>query len=593
MKRILAVLVCVVMVCASFTSCSKRDENDMGPIFNAYLGSEPFILDPQVDHTDDDAIQLMSLIFEGLTNINSKGKVEKALLDKYTYVKDDIQREYTLTMSIKNTTWTDSRRVSADDFVYSWKRLLSPDFSSSAASLLFDIKNAVEAKRGDVSIDDIGLAAIDTYTIQVIFSTDIDVDQFLRKCASIALVPLREDVVLKSANSWSKKSTSMVANGPFAVKGLNYEDGTMRLERNAYYFLDDDDDLLKYVVPYRIFVTFLKDDAAKMNKNKAPESLSAQLEAFLAGNIKMISDLPLDKREEYKSKGELKDTASTLSVMLNTKNPVLSDSRVREALSLAINREDVVALIKYAKAADGLINNTCFDGSTNKSFRAAGGSLISTTANMDKANSLLSEANVLKGKFTLTYRQTEEDIAVAEYLKAQWEKLGFNVELVPVLATSYTEIDKTTQNENIFYDDTLTTKYNSGDYDALLLDFNMLSVDPFAALAQFATNYSGNACDVKNDWAIVGNHNGFNDEDYNAIIDRAFAEKDTNKKNAILHEAEQYLIGKMPIIPIAFNQNFVMCSKDISGIKNDFAGIFDYKKVNLKDYLSYYTTEAE
>ena len=112
-------------------------------------------------------------------------------------------------------------------------------------------------------------------------------------------------------------------------------------------------------------------------------------------------------------------------------------------------------------------------------------------------------------------------------------------------------------------------------------------------LAQFATNYSGNSCDVKNDWAIVGNHNGFNDEEYNAIIDRAFAEKDTNKKNTILHEAEQYLISKMPIIPIAFNQNFVMCAKDISGIKNDFTGIFDYKKVNLKDYLSYYTTEAE
>lgn len=593
MKRILAALVCVIMVCMSFTACSKRDENDMGPIFNAYLGSEPFILDPQIDHTDDDAIQLMSLIFEGLTNIKSNGKVENALLDKYTYNKDEVQGEYTLTMSIKNTTWTDSRRVSADDFIYSWKRLLSPDFSSSAASLLFDIKNAVEAKRGDVSVDDIGLAAVDTYTIEVIFTKDIDVDQFLRKCASIALVPLREDVVLKSPLSWSKKSTSMVANGPFAVKGLNYEEGTMRLERNAYYFLDDDDDLLKYVVPYRIFITFLKDEDAKMAKNKAPESLSAQLEAFLNDNIKMISDLPLANREEYANKGTLVDNSSTLSVMLNTKNPVLSDAKVRQALSLAIDRNHVVSLIKYAKAADGLINNTCFDGTTKKSFRTAGGSLISTSADMTKAQSLLTEANVLSGKFELTYRQTEEDIAVAEYLKAQWETLGFTVELVPVLATSYTEIDKTTQNENVFYDDTLTTKYNSGDYDAILIDFNMISVDPFAALAQFATNYSGNACDVKNDWAIVGNHNGFNNDEYNAIIDRAFAEKDTAKRNTILHEAESYLIGEMPIIPIVFNQNFVMCAKDISGVKNDYVGGFDYKKVNLKDYLSYYTTEAE
>ena len=245
MKRILAALVCLVMLCMSFTACSKRSEDDMGPIFNAYVGAEPYILDPQINHTDDDAVQLMSLIFEGLTKINSKGKVENALLNNYSYNKDEIKGEYTLTMTIKETMWTDARRVSADDFIYSWKRLLSSDFSSSAASLLYDIKNAKAAKSGDVSVDDIGLAAVDTYTIEVRFDHDIDVDQFLRNCASIALVPLREDVVSKSAASWSKKSTSMVANGPFAVKGLNYEDGTMRLERNAYYFLDEDDDLLK------------------------------------------------------------------------------------------------------------------------------------------------------------------------------------------------------------------------------------------------------------------------------------------------------------------------------------------------------------
>ncbi len=593
MKRIVAALVCVIMICMSFTACSKRDENDMGPIFNAYVGAEPYILDPQIDHTDDDAVQLMSLIYEGLTNINSKGKVENALLDKYTYNKDDIKGEYTLTMSIKQTTWTDSRRVSADDFVYSWKRLLSPDFSSSAASLLYDVKNAVEAKKGDVSVDDVGFAAVDTYTIEVTFNQDIDVQQFLRRCASIALVPLREDVITKSPESWSKKSTSMVANGPFAVKGLNYEEGTMRLERNAYYFLDDDDDLLKYVIPYRIFVTYLKDDAAKLDGNKAPESLSAQLEAFIANNIKVISDIPLDRRDEYSNKGTLADSASTLSLIIDTENPLFTDAKVRQALSYAIDRNQIVSLIKYAKAADGIINNTCLDGSSNKTFRSVGGTLVSATADIAKAQALLSEANVLSGSFKLTYRQTEEDIAVAEYLKAQWESIGLSVTLDPVLATSYVETDKTTQNDNTFYDDTLTSRYNDGEYDVLLLDYNMISVDPFAALAQFATNYSGNACDVKNDWAVVGNKCGFNDEGYNAIIDRAFAEKDSDKRAVILHEAEKYLLEQMPIIPVAFNQNFVMCSDDISGMKCDFTGNFIYNKVNLKDYLTYYTTEAE
>lgn len=591
MKRILAALVCLVMLCMSFTACSKRSEDDMGPIFNAYVGAEPYILDPQINHTDDDAVQLMSLIFEGLTKINSKGKVENALLNNYSYNKDEIKGEYTLTMTIKETMWTDARRVSADDFIYSWKRLLSSDFSSSAASLLYDIKNAKAAKSGDVSVDDIGLAAVDTYTIEVRFDHDIDVDQFLRNCASIALVPLREDVVSKSAASWSKKSTSMVANGPFAVKGLNYEDGTMRLERNAYYFLDEDDDLLKYVIPYRIYVTFLKDDATQPSgSDKAPESLSAQLSSFLSDNIKLITDLPLGERSNYASKGTVSDNGSTLSCVIDTENPLFSDYRVRQALSLAIDRNQVVSLITYAKAANGLINNTCFDGLSKKSFREVGGSLVSASADTTKAQSLLSEANVLSGSFELTYRQTEEDEAVATYLKQQWESLGLTVKLDPVLATSYVEKDKTTEADNVYYDDTLTTKFNNGDYDVILVDYNMISVDPFAALSSFATEFSGNACDVENDWAIVGNMCGFNDEKYNEIIDRAFAEKDTDKRAVILHEAEKYLMEQMPIIPIVFNQSFYMAADDISGESFGYTGLVDLRDVNLKNYLDYYTT---
>ena len=596
MKRILAALLCVIMVCACFTACGKRSENDMGPMFDAYVGGEPYILDPQIDHTDDDAIQIISLIFEGLTNINSKGKVENALLDKYSYRKDDLKGEYTLTMTIKDTTWTDSRRVSADDFVYSWKRLLSPDFSSSAASLLYDVKNAMAAKRGDISIDDVGLAAVDTYTIEVIFEQDIDVDQFLRRCASIALVPLREDVINKSPLSWSKKSTSMVANGPFAVKGLNYEKGTMRLERNSYYFLDDDDDRLKYVVPYRIFITFVKDEDSSLGgKNKAPESLSAQLEKFINNQIMMLSDLPLSERAKYSKEGSLVDSSSTLSIVVNCNKTQFADARVRQALSVAIDRTEIANAIVYAKAASGLINYTCFNDSSNKSFRDVGGSLISATKDTAKATSLLSEAGATSTKITLTYRQTEEDIKVAELIKAQWEEAGITVELEPVLATEYTEIDKTTGNPNVFYDDNLTTRYNNGEYEAILVDFNMISVDPFAALSQFSLEYSGSACDQKNDWKLVGHACGFNDETYNNMIDEAFKVKNTNERNALLHNAEKYLLEQAPIIPVVFNQSFMMVKKEISGLKNDYSGVFDFRKINLKNYLEspYYVTEEE
>lgn len=586
MKRILAALVCVIMVCSTFVGCSARDPKDLGPIFDAYLGCEPYVLDPQIDHTDDDAIQIMSWLFEGLTNVNAKGKVEYALLDEYTYTKDSLKEEYKLTMKIKETSWSDSRGVTADDFIFSWKRILSPDFSSSAASLLFDIKNAIDAKHGEKSIDDVGIAAVDTRTIEVTFDHDIDVDHFLRKCASIALVPLREDVVGKSAESWSKRSTSIVSCGPYAVKTLDYEKAVMRLDRNAYYLLEKDDDVLEYVTPYQIHITFLKDDAQKLDSsNKAPESLAAQLEAYLANKIEMISDLPLADRASYKDKGTLTDNATTLSISLNCNSEKLSDAKVRQALSLALDRNQIASEIVYAKAASGLINNTCFDGSTNKTFREVGGSLISADKNESAAKALLSEAGVSSLKITLTYRQTEADAKVAEIIKAQWAAIGVTVELEPVLAKSYKEIDKSSEMEYSYYDDIITSRYNDGDYEAILIDYNMISVDPFAALAQFAKEFSGNACDMKNDFAIIGNRTGFNNEAYNTLIKNACDATDMAARASLLHDAEKMLLEQMPIIPVVFNQNFMMHSDAISGLKTKYDGCFDLKKVELDDYL--------
>lgn len=299
----------------------------------------------------------------------------------------------------------------------------------------------------------------------------------------------------------------------------------------------------------------------------------------------MISDLPLADRASYKDKGTLTDNATTLSISLNCNSEKLSDAKVRQALSLALDRNQIASEIVYAKAASGLINYTCFDGSTNKTFREVGGSLISADKNESAAKALLSEAGVSSLKITLTYRQTEADAKVAEIIKAQWAAIGVTVELEPVLAKSYKEVDKSSEMEYTYYDDILTSRYNDGDYEAILIDYNMISVDPFAALAQFAKEFSGNACDMKNDFAIIGNRTGFNNEAYNTLIKNACDATDMAARASLLHDAEKMLLEQMPIIPVVFNQNFMMHSDAISGLKTKYDGCFDLKKVELDDYL--------
>ena len=100
---------------------------------------------------------------------------------------------------------------------------------------------------------------------------------------------------------------------------------------------------------------------------------------------------------------------------------------------------------------------------------------------------------------------------------------------------------------------------------------------------------------MKNDFAIVGNRTGFNNDNYNTIIDNAFKAADPDAQASLLHDAEKALLAQMPIIPVVFNQNFAMHQKDISGLSNDYAGYFDLKEVMLKDYLNsdYYKTEED
>ncbi|MBQ7011188.1 MAG: hypothetical protein IJN63_05735 [Clostridia bacterium] len=583
MKRIVCLLLCALMLCPMFAGCSKELVGD-GAIFEAYVASETFCFDPTYATTDDNSAQYLSLIFEGLTTIDANGKLRYALLDHYNYTQDKLRNEYKLTLYMKKTRWSDAAAVTADDLLFSWKRLLSPDVSATAASLLYDIKNARAAKNSECSIDDVGIASVDTYTLEVTFEYDIDVEAFLRTCASIQLVPLRENVVSRNEltlENWAKRFATLSVNGPFCIRGMDYDNNTLTLQRNNYYFRPEEDDALnKEVQPYKIVLNLVKKDGDEAKG----EDLQAQLDRFLNGETLFLGDLPLSKRAEYASKGNVLDTLSTMSLLINCSNELLSDKNVRQALSLAIDRQALADKVVFADPATGLINNLVYDATAKSNFRSVGGALINTTADTAAA-----KAKAKSGSFTLTYKNTEEFAAVAEYLKSAWESIGFSVTLNPVMSEAYKRtID---DQEFTFYNDVLDTKVKSGDYEVALVDFSMIAPEAFGVLAQFAFGFTGNTCDVENDWAITGHISGFNSEAYNAAIEGAFAEKDHAKRTALLHDCEKLLLDEMPIIPLLFNKSFYMVSDELSDIYHDYFGNVELKSADYKNYVE--ETEAE
>ncbi len=555
MKKLISMLLMAAMLVTLLAGCgSTLEEDEKGAIIDIYLASEISDYDPALAYTDDSAAKVLGLVYEGLTRINAKGKVENALMKDYKIFENEENGEYSMEITIKNTKWSDGRVVSADDVVYAWKRILDPEFSCSAAALLFDIKNARDVKMGDNSVDDLGIAAVDDTIIEVQFEEKIDYNKFLENLACLALVPLREDVVSRYDRFATAPST-ICTNGPFAIKGIELGESLM-LERNVYYYRDTDneDALDKYVLPYRLMINFGADEEA----NTA---------AYEAGEIFYLGEIALSKRAAYKEEATITNLLSTHSFIINCENKTLSNQATRKALSDSLDRTAIANAVTYATPATGLVPDAVYDKAIGDSFRANGGAILSATKGSASGS----------GSFTLTIKDNALENTIAELAKASWEAAGFKVTIKALGVEEY------------------KTAYETGDYDVIALDYQSPSTDAFGALAVFATGFSGNGIDIQNDnYDPVPFVPGYESAAFDEKIEAAFAEKDRAARSAILHEAEKILMEELPIIPVIFNQDaYVYNDEVLSGIKDNYFGFRNFNRLNMKDWRSYQETTAE
>ena len=620
MKKIIALTLCLLMLIPVFASCAKTDENDKGAYISMYLTDPVFNFDPARAYGNEAALKVISLMFDNLFYLDSNGKVQKSLAKSYKIYEDDEAEEYKMIIDIKETTWSDGNVLTAQDVVDAWRRILNVTNSFDAAVLLYDIKNAKLAKEGEKSIDDVGISALNETQIEIFFEGKIDYDQFLLKLTSYALAPVRDNIINQPENiyDWAKKPTMFEASGPFKLVEVSYEKGAERLvlERNARYFRNIEKDKLdKTVKPYRLVVDFSKSAEEIMQ-------LYADGELFYVGNI------PLSVRGDWESKAKVTDALSTHSYTINTNTVVryydanefatlstlpstekelvegvdgekiFNKVSVRQALSLAIDREAIADKVIFAEAATGLVPNGVFNaGSKRKTFRDQSDELIATTAKLDEAKALLASAGVDASKFMFTISVPAYDdvhMAIANEVKNAWTALGFHVEVLAIDVIVNTHMDTTTEAPiDGVRDDIFAERYASGDFEVAAIDYTALSVDAFTVLAPFAFGYTGGAAIKENspEFNIPTHISGYNSNEYNKKIDAAYAETDADARATILHEAEEILMNDMPIIPIVFNQNATLTSRKLTGEKVSYYGTPIFTKLKLKNYKAYLPAE--
>ncbi|MBP3555823.1 MAG: hypothetical protein IJY37_05095 [Clostridia bacterium] len=581
MKKVLAFLLALTM-CVSVlfaTGCSKIEEDDpaqKGAELEMYLGKKVMNLDPAVAYTDENAVKILSLIFEGLTRLDENGKLKKALAKDWEIIEDPVTGEEKLEVTINDTHWSDGSVVQANDVIYAWRRILDPDFDSTAASMLYCIKGAKAAKEGEISIYDIGMYATTTTKFIVEFEEGADIDEFLYNTSSPALVPLRENKVVSYPTTWSRSATDLSCNGPFRVKKFS-EDPTeiMILERSKYYYLNQEvstEALDKFVTPYRITVRYdLPIDKEIVSTTDETDVLD------LFGNpIFYVSGLTLATAEMYKDV-QIEKEASTFCFYFNLESDAFEEQVIRKAFSMALDRDYIAYMVGLeTEPATGLLNDKVYDTKKGTSFRDASGDLIDIYENVEAAKQLLKENDIYPEDYDdlyLVIRKDEKndsyqsaqlgymsnEYAIANYAKDVWKQLGFNV-VVSAL-------------DNAAYE----AAYANGDYEIIGMDFQAISTYPIYNLASFSSTYSGAAVPVK----------GYDNDDYNALIESAFAETDAEKRAEILYEAEALLIEDAAVVPVIFNTNAYVVSSKLSGVDTNYWGVQMFTKANLKDYVQY------
>ena len=493
MKRWL--LVSAAGVFFGVLSCSPRHERADLVFIN---GAEPETLDPALI-TGQPEGRVVNALFEGLLRFDRHGRSTPGAAASWEISPDHLTYTFHLRPDAK---WSDGQPVTARDFVESWRRTLDPVTASAYSYQLFGVKGAEEFATGkEKDFAKVGVEATNPLTLKVTLARPTP--YFLDLCAFPTLYPVRVDLIARYGDDWVKPSR-LVGNGGFVLEDWRIND-SIRLKKNPLYW-DAPHVQLRSVnvlpiskanVAYNFYAAGQAD--LIMDKGLAPPSL---LDA-------------LKPRPDFHAAPFL----GTFFLRFNCAKGPFTDSRVRKAFSMAIDRKRITDKITRAGESSAL----SFVPPGIPGYSAPSG----LTENSTAAARLLAEAGYPGGKgFPLTtylYSEGELNEGVAIELQSMWkEALGVSIQLARQEWKVYL-------NSLGSLDFGIARSSWVGDYP-----------DPNTFLDLFLSE-SGN------------NRTGWRSPRYDDLIHQAASETDPEIRFSILKKAEEYLIREgVPIAPLFF-----------------------------------------
>jgi hypothetical protein len=528
---------------------SKSATKSGGKILTIELGPEVESIDPALNTTNDGA-NYLTYLFANLLRVDKEGKVAPSLAEKYEVSDDGLTWTFHLRDGLK---WSDGSDLTANDFVYSWQRMIDPEVAAPYAEITLGMLEGYEEAIGlpdadgnptiDPDVTKLGVEATDDKTLVVHMSSPTP---YFDKLATFpALSPVKKDVVEANPDGWTLDPKTYISSGPFKL--TEWKSGSyLMLEKNENYW---------------------NKDAVKLDGIKCllMQDQNAAFSAYESGDALMIKDIPtqeittLQKRSDY----HLDPQLGTYFIDLNNTLDEFKDARVRQAFSLALDRKYISETITagtYTPASGFVSAGTSdWDGSLwsdNITDPSVYINVDDFSGNLAKAKELLAEAGHPNGEGLPTLTYSTNDSAyhkkIAEYLQQAWKELGVNVEV------------------NIVEWKSFTPQRRSGNYqiarDGWVMDYN----DP-SNILQLTQTGNGN------------NSSKYSNPEYDALLEKAAKEVDPQTRFGYFHQAEEMLMRDMGVTPLLYYNEMYLQSDKVKDSYHTADGIYHFEYADIAE----------
>lgn len=477
-------------------------------VLNLAISAEPPTLHPgKIGDATSNLILMQT--FEGLMRLDQSGKPVEAMAESYQVSDDKLTYTFTIREDAK---WSNGDPVTAHDFEYAWKWVLDPQNPDTpSADQMFVLKNASEAKSGEVSVDEVGVKALDENTLEV--QLDFPSNYFLDIVANTVFYPIHSNNDQENPDWALDAGEQYVSNGPFKLESWEHKNKLVLVKNETYWDADT-------VILETVHLPIVTDENTEYN-------LFQNGEIDFAGNP--TGNLPLSAIQSLKSEGTLNTnhTSGAYYYAFNIQVEPFDNVNIRKALSYAIDRQAIVDNITQSneQPAMAYVSPTVWEQNEEGYF---------LDNNIEEAKELLKKGLEESGydsvenlpEIELIYNTSEEHALIAQAIQDMWKQnLGIEITL---------------KNEEWqVYIDNIDNK----NFQLARLGYGAQVDDPFVTLNAYSSKTAGK------------NYMEWENDEFKDLLSKAKQETDPEKYHQLLQDAEKVMFDDAIVMPIYFNSS--------------------------------------